>query len=108
MIGCPPRRRHSQIPKTFKHSKGITSMKTYLTKTWLVLILAGGAAYGQGLTGSISGNVSDPSGSPIPGADIALTNVGTTQARQARSDANGDFVFRSEEQRLNSSHANIS
>ena len=69
-------------------------MKTFLTKTWLALILAGGvSAYGQGLTGSISGNISDPSGSAIPGADIALTNVATTQARQTRSDANGDFVF---------------
>src|SRR5258708_12334174 len=68
-------------------------MQTYLTKTWLVLILAGGAGYGQGLDGSISGNVSDRSGSPIPGADISLTNVATTQARQTRSDANGDFVF---------------
>src|SRR6266850_1951905 len=68
-------------------------MQTYLMKTWLALILAGGAAYGQGLTGSISGNVSDPSGSPIPGSDITLTNIATTQARQTRSDANGDFVF---------------
>ena len=32
-------------------------------------------ALGQGLTGTISGTVSDPSGSAIPSAEIVLTNV---------------------------------
>ncbi len=49
--------------------------------------------YGQGLTGSISGTVADPSGSPIAGAEITLTNAGTGQARNAQSDATGSFVF---------------
>jgi hypothetical protein len=49
--------------------------------------------YGQGLTGSISGTVADPSGSPIAGAEIVLTNVGTGQARNAQSDSTGSFVL---------------
>lgn len=48
---------------------------------------------GQGLTGSISGSVADPSGAPIPGAEVVLTNTGTNQARTLQSDPNGDFVF---------------
>ncbi len=51
------------------------------------------ACYAQGLTGSISGNVSDPSGSSIAGAPVKLTNTLTNQVRQAITEANGDFVF---------------
>ena len=50
-------------------------------------------ARGQGLTGSISGTVTDPSGSAIPDADVTVTNVATSQTRQTKSDASGDFVF---------------
>lgn len=49
--------------------------------------------YGQGLTGSISGTVADPSGSPVAGAEVILTNAGTGQTRNAQSDATGAFVF---------------
>ncbi len=58
-----------------------------------VLSLCTASLYAQGLTGSISGTVSDPSGSAIPGADIVLTNVGTNQTRTVQSDTSGDFVF---------------
>jgi len=50
-------------------------------------------ALGQGLTGSINGTVTDQSGSTIADAEITLTNVATSQTRQTKSDANGDFVF---------------
>src|SRR5436189_6475392 len=49
--------------------------------------------FGQGLTGSISGNVTDQSASPIPGAEVILTNVSTNQTRTAVTDTSGDFVF---------------
>lgn len=52
-----------------------------------------GLAAGQGLTGSISGNISDASGSAVPDAEITLTNVGTSQTRQGKADSSGDFVF---------------
>lgn len=52
-----------------------------------------GSLYAQGLTGSISGNISDPSGAPIGGAELQLTNVLTGQTRQGASDNSGDFVF---------------
>ncbi len=51
------------------------------------------ACYAQGLTGSISGNVSDPSGSSIAGAPVKLTNTLTNQIREAVTESNGDFVF---------------
>ena len=59
----------------------------------LVLIGAPVTTLGQGLTGQISGTVQDPSGSAIAGADLVLTNLGTTQARQGKTAADGTFVF---------------
>ncbi len=53
----------------------------------------GSHSFGQGLTGSISGTVTDPSGAAIPDAEITLTNIATSQGRQTKSDASGDFVF---------------
>lgn len=49
--------------------------------------------YGQGLTGSIAGNVADQSGSAVAGAEVTLTNVATNQVRKAQTDSNGDFLF---------------
>ncbi len=59
----------------------------------LFAISASLSLFGQGLTGTITGNVADPSGSPIPGADITLNNVGTGQNRSTQSDSTGAFVF---------------
>jgi hypothetical protein len=66
------------------------------TKSFRGLLVAAAAAnltFGQGLTGSISGTVTDPSGSAVPAAEITLTNVATSQTRQTKSDTSGDFVF---------------
>src|SRR5260370_6086147 len=66
------------------------------TKSVEMLLIAGvmaNLAFGQGLTGSINGTVTDQSGSAIPGAEITLTNVATSQTRETKSDTNGDFVF---------------
>jgi protocatechuate 3,4-dioxygenase beta subunit len=49
--------------------------------------------FGQGLTGSISGNVTDQTGAPVAGAEVTVTNVSTNQVRSVQSDATGDFVF---------------
>ena len=49
--------------------------------------------FGQGLTGNLSGTVTDQSGSAVPGAEIILTNVATNQTRNAQADPSGGFVF---------------
>jgi hypothetical protein len=59
-----------------------------------VVLLVGGTAYTQGLTGQIGGSVQDPSGAAVPGADIVLENADTSQQlRKAISDSAGGFVF---------------
>ena len=57
------------------------------------LLLSSLTLFGQGLTGSISGNVTDQSGAPVAGAEVLLTNVSTKQARSVQADVSGDFVF---------------
>ncbi|MGH9626896.1 MAG: carboxypeptidase regulatory-like domain-containing protein, partial [Bryobacteraceae bacterium] len=66
---------------------------TISRKVLLLAAASAGVAFTQGLTGSISGTLFDQSGSAVPGADITLTNVATSQTRQTKSQANGDFVF---------------
>jgi hypothetical protein len=48
---------------------------------------------GQGLTGRLSGSVTDPSGSAIPNANVVITNSATKQSRSAKADPQGRFVF---------------
>jgi hypothetical protein len=66
---------------------------SFVLRSLLFSLLSASLAFGQGLTGSITGTVTDPSGSAIPSAEIVLTNVATNQTRQARSDSNGEFTF---------------
>lgn len=55
--------------------------------------LGASSLHSQGLTGSVSGTVTDQSGAAIPGAEITLTNVETSQTRRTTSTGSGDFVF---------------
>ena len=43
-------------------------------------------------TATITGTVSDPSGSVIPGAKVTVTNAGTGQARNAETNSSGNFI----------------
>jgi hypothetical protein len=58
-----------------------------------LLLFAGfhARAYGQVLTGSIVGTVTDPSGAVIPNAAITVTDVGTGQTRSDTTDGSGRY-----------------
>src|SRR5215831_19836197 len=58
-----------------------------------ILLLWCSAALGQTTFGSIAGSVSDPTGAIIPGAEITLTNLGTTEKRVAPSNTDGLYQF---------------
>lgn len=62
-----------------------------LTLVWLTL--SGAAAFGQGLTGQISGSVQDPSGALIADAEVVLTNVATAQVRKTNTSSEGAYLF---------------
>src|SRR5437868_1120098 len=64
----------------------------------LCILLAGSSlttgvifAQSQANTGTIEGIVNDPSGRPVPGATVTLTNTGTNFARIVQTDDEGRF-----------------
>src|SRR5262245_28042567 len=50
-------------------------------------------ARAQGLTGQISGTVTDSGGGVLPGATVVLKNAGTNLTRETVTGADGTFVF---------------
>jgi len=48
----------------------------------------------QGTNGSLTGQVTDPSGAAVVGAQVTLTNVGTNYAQTAASDTTGVYQFK--------------
>ncbi len=61
----------------------------------LAMIVAGAAtrADAQGLTGQISGVVTDTGGGVMPGATVTIKNVGTNLDKETVTGADGAFVF---------------
>ena len=59
----------------------------------LVPIVLQIAAYGQGLTGQISGSSVDPQGAAVAGARVTVVNSATGQSRETATDTEGSFVF---------------
>jgi hypothetical protein len=60
----------------------------------LVLILAGtAAAWSQVTTATLYGTVTDPTGAVLPGADVTITNEGTSETRQTLTAETGEFLF---------------
>lgn len=55
------------------------------------ILIASAAA--QTFSGTITGLVTDPSGSAVPGATVLLTNIATQEVRNAYSEANGRYTF---------------
>ncbi|HQR31986.1 MAG TPA: TonB-dependent receptor [Blastocatellia bacterium] len=80
--------------------KHLTSKVTAVAKAtglMLALLLAVGLmpslASAQVLYGSIVGNVTDQNGAVVAGATIKITNKGTSQTREAVSNADGEFLI---------------
>ena len=49
--------------------------------------------HAQSSNGSIVGNVADPSGAIVPGAKVAVINIGTNEKRESATDASGLYRF---------------
>lgn len=59
----------------------------------LVVVLAGATALWAGITGSISGIITDPSGSVMPGVTVTANNTLTGVQRTIQTDAKGFYNF---------------
>src|SRR5579863_7758345 len=60
-------------------------------KTFLALLCSAACIYGQNITGSIVGSVTDSSGSVIPGATITIRNQDTGLSTEAPVDQSGTY-----------------
>src|SRR6478752_5941039 len=49
------------------------------------------AAFGQGTTATIAGNVSDSTGAPVAGARVTATHLGTNLAHSANTASDGSY-----------------
>jgi len=70
-------------------------MKNHVIFGIFALFASLGMAFAQTSSGTISGQVEDPSGLAVAGARVVLTNELTGDARSATSDTAGQFVFTS-------------
>src|SRR5580692_5043552 len=73
-------------------------MRFLLNRLVLALILAlvflgGGAAFGQGTSASLTGQVVDNSGSVVPGATVTATNTDTGLAQTATTNGEGIYLI---------------
>jgi hypothetical protein len=59
----------------------------------LVLVSACGVANAQVLYGSLTGNVTDPSGAPVPGVHVEAINQGTNVKAETDTDVHGVYRF---------------
>lgn len=73
----------------------ITSLRTWKLYALVAAIaaLCAGIVGAQGLTGQISGLLTDPSGAPVAGATLTAVNKSTRQTRTAQTDSSGHYVF---------------
>ena len=58
-----------------------------------VAVLAGRLLYGQAITGSLLGTVTDTSAAVVPAATVTITETNTNLTRSAPTNANGNFAF---------------
>src|SRR5262249_59245784 len=60
----------------------------------VLVVLSGTIVFGQGVTGSILGRVTDTTGAVIPGAMIQVQNAETGLSQTAQSDEEGRYLIR--------------
>src|ERR1700721_3622299 len=59
----------------------------------VLLSLGGTAAFGQGTSASLTGQVTDNSGATVPGAAVTVTNTGTSLAQTATANSEGIYLI---------------
>lgn len=67
--------------------------RTALAAPALSLALLSAVAHAQGITGTISGTVTDVSGAVVPDATITVTQTQTNESRTVRSSSSGSYAI---------------
>src|SRR5262245_36266376 len=75
-------------------SKGYhTGFRSWVLILTIVMLATFGGAEAQVLYGSLTGNVTDPTGAVVSGAKVEVLNVSTGVAKTAVTDERGGFLF---------------
>lgn len=72
----------------------ISSLSRYLLGSCLTILLFLSPALGQTVTGSITGQVTDPSGAVVVGATVTAENTATGVKTSAKTNASGVYTLR--------------
>src|SRR5262245_52049013 len=82
------------VIRVFKESRMLTSVRARVFAAFLVLLLFPLAASAQvRVTGQVVGTVKDASGAVIANVDLVLIDLATGSSHEAKSGAEGGFVF---------------
>ena len=75
-----------------RDSRNRTGLASWLCIAIALLLSLGGVnAFAQYDNGSLVGTIKDPSGAPLPGATVTITNDATSIATTVKSDASGNY-----------------
>src|SRR5919204_1059669 len=66
--------------------------KSFIKSLVVVLLLTTVAAWGQEITGSITGFVKDPTGAIVPNATVVVRNLATGDQRHVTTGAEGEYT----------------
>src|SRR5207302_5114253 len=58
-----------------------------------LILVASGVAWSQTVQGVITGTITDPTGAVVPGATVAITNVGTNISQTTTTGSDGSYRF---------------
>ena len=75
-------------------SIGTKGLRALVLVAAMALFASGVLAFGQGTSGSLTGQISDPSGAAVAAATVTLTNLGTNYKQTEKSDSTGVFLIR--------------
>ena len=67
------------------------SLRTVVPVLTALLLVASLSAFGQKITGDISGDVTDSSGAVVPNATVTAENLGTNQTRTITTSSSGNY-----------------
>ena len=76
------------------HLIGAKELRAMLLVAFVGFVCSCGLVFGQGTSGSITGQITDSTGAAIVGATVTLNNVGTNYAQTTTSDSTGVYQFK--------------
>src|SRR6202165_5122534 len=74
--------------------RSTSALKNLLPLTWAALtcLLLTSSAFGQALTGTLTGTVADTTGAIVPGADVTVKNAASGDVRKTVANSDGYFT----------------